>query len=401
MDPKSKSPTNLYSVQFDDGQQGLRLSFELVPEIGRVPEYVMPLDRAQNEKAEALLEKGFFIDLHQHPIMLTKNLQELTTYFRTNRVKYGYEGLRHGRWSTVCAAVSLTRRGRWNDMLPQRCTETPYLFEDILVELGFLLKDIERHSNVARRVSKTDDILTAKKDGKIGIIPILENLGIGNILDRLDMYYGFGIRMGGLTYSHRNYIGDGQDERYDSGLSEFGLDVVQRMNELGMVIDLAHSGFRTAMDAIEVSNDPVVFSHAGSYTLRQTKRHRKDEEVKAMAEKGGVIGVLAVPNSYSDNEKQGIDDVLDHLDYLVKLVGADHVGVGTDMMFGDHVGLHRLLMSRDEGLQSLPAKYMVGMESPSEGFNYVRGMIARGYSDQEIEKIMGGNAIRVLREVVG
>lgn len=377
------------------------MSFELVPEIGRVPEYVIPLSKAQEERAESLLQKGIFIDLHQHPVMLTNDLKKLTTYFRTNRLKYGYNGLKHGRWNAVCAAISLSRRGRWSDMLPQRCSETPYLFEDILVELGFFLKDIEKNSNVAMRISKTDDIVRAKKEGKIGMIPILENLAIGNILDRLDMYYGFGIRMAGLTYTHRNYIGDGQDERYDSGLSEFGLDVVQRMNELGMVIDLAHTGFKTAMDAIEASKHPVVYSHAGSYTLRPTKRHKKDEEVKAMTEKGGVIGVLAVPNSYSDNKKQGIDDVLNHLDYLVKLVGTDHVGVGTDIMFGDHVGLHRLLMSSDEGMDSLPAPYMVGIESPAEGFNYVRGMVARGYSDQEIEKIMGGNAIRVFREVVG
>lgn len=380
------------------------MSYELVPEIGRVPEYVIPLSKTQEERVEELLEEGYFIDLHQHPLLLTKNLDELTRYFRSHRLKYGYEGLAHGRWTAVCNVVSLSRRGRWSDLPPQR-GEIPTLFEDIIVELGFMLEDLEKHADKAIRVSRTDDIVRAKKEGKLAIMPTLEHLAIENVLDRVDLYYGFGVREAGLTYTYRTYIGDGQSERYDSGLSEFGLDVVQRMNEVGMLIDLAHTGFTTSMDTIEASKDPVVYSHAGAFTLRPTKRQRKDEELKAMAEKGGMIGVLAVPNSLTDNKEQGIDDVLKHLDYLVKLIGIDHVGVGTDIMFGDHVGLHRQLlfkqMQKGGMMHGLEAPYMKGIESPAEGFNYIRGMVRDGYSDAEIMKVMGDNAMRVFRRVIG
>ena len=214
----------------------------------------------------------------------------------------------------------------------------------------------------------------------------------------MDVLYGVGVRLAGLTYNRKNCIGDGLFERNDGGLSEFGIEVVHRMNDLGMAIDLSHASFRTAMDAIEFSRTPVTFSHNAAYTLRPTRRSRRDEELVACAEKGGLIGITAVPNTLSDDPEQDIECALDHYDYMVKLVGVDHVAIGTDTTIGDHVSFHRMMMRRDAP-ENLPAPYLNGLESPADGKNIIRGLISRGYSDGDVEKIAGNNALAFFRRV--
>ena len=196
-----------------------------------------------------------------------------------------------------------------------------------------------------------------------------------------------GVRLAGLTYNRKSFIGDGFRERNDGGLSEFGIEVVKRMNQLGMVIDVSHASFRTAMDAIHFSQAPICFSHNASYTLRPTARSRKDEELVACARKGGLIAITAVPNSLSDDPKQDINCVLDHYDYMVRLVGVDHVGIGTDTTVGDHVAFHRVMLGRDPSEQ--PAPYLDGLESPADGKNIIRGLLSRGHTDAHVRKIAG------------
>jgi len=209
-----------------------------------------------------------------------------------------------------------------------------------------------------------------------------------------------------LTFNSRNYVGDGCGERTDSGLSYFGLDVVERMNKVGVMIDLSHCGDKTTLDTIEASKDPVLFNHTGARSLHQKcKRLKTDEAMKALAEKGGLMGVSAVPNQLSNAKRQGIQDMLNHIDYAVKLIGIDHVAIGLDNVFGDQVAHHRagaktvFFLSRVG--QELNADYMEGIESPEEWPNITRGLVSRGYSDQEIEKIIGGNALRIVEQVVG
>jgi len=117
--------------------------------------------------------------------------------------------------------------------------------------------------------------------------------------------------------------------------------------------------------------------------------------------KGGLVCVTAVPNSLSNDPNQDINCVLDHYDYLVKLVGEDHVGIGTDTLVGDHVGFHKLALGRDAAGRAYPAPYLSGLESPADGQNIVRGLIARGYDDEAIGKIAGRNALDLLRRVIG
>jgi len=152
------------------------------------------------------------------------------------------------------------------------------------------------------------------------------------------------------------------------------------------------------MDAIHFSDAPVVFSHNAAHTLRPVPRCRNDEELLACAQQGGLIAITAVPNSLSDDPAQDINCVLDHYDYMVKLVGIDHVGIGTDTSVGNHVDFHRVVLGRKP--EQLPAPYLNGLESPADGKNIVRGLIQRGYSDTDIQKIAGGNALAFFRRVI-
>jgi membrane dipeptidase len=129
----------------------------------------------------------------------------------------------------------------------------------------------------------------------------------------------------------------------------------------------------------------------------QARRLRKDEELVACAHKGGIIGITAVPNRLSNDPEQSIECVLDHYDYMMKLVGVDHLAIGTDTSIGDGVGVGQFVMGRTA---PSPAPYLNGLESPADGKNIIRGLIARGYSDQDIKKIAGGNALAFFRRIM-
>ena len=270
-------------------------------------------------------------------------------------------------------------------------------YDDVALEVGMMLADVAAQPDVVR-VGNADEIMAAKQSGNIGFLPTLEHLPIGNRLERVDQLHAMGVRLSGITYNRKNYIGDGMYERNPGGLSEFGIEVIHRMNDIGMAIDLSHASTPTVMDTIEFSKTPVVFSHNAAYTLRSNKRTRKDEELKACADKGGLVCITAVPNALSDDPEQDIECVLDHYDYMVNLIGVDHVGVGTDTVIGDHMMFQHYMLGRD--LSEMPAPYLNGLESPADGTNIIRGLIRRGHSDEDIKKIVGGNALDFFRRVL-
>jgi membrane dipeptidase len=317
----------------------------------------------------------------------------MPAYFRANAYAWGFEAVKAGGWSTVTTANLLSCLGKEPDASFSR-------FEDLVDEIGMMLADVHKRSEDVAKITRTKDILDAQQCHKVGLLPTVEHLSLGHVLHRVDVLYGIGVRLAGLTYTRKSYIGDGQFERTNCGLSEFGVEVVRRMNDVGMAIDLSHAGSRTALETIELSQVPVVFSHNAAVTIWPTRRARSDEELLACAAKGGLCCVTAVPNSLSDDPHQDINCVLDHYDYFVKLVGIDHVGIGTDTQVGDHVGFHRVLLGRNAP-DSLPAAYLDGLESPADGSNIIRGLIARGYDDVSVRKIAGQNALDFLRRTIG
>ncbi len=235
---------------------------------------------------------------------------------------------------------------------------------------------------------------------------------IENELDRLDILYGFGLRSIGITYSESNALGSGLKENRDGGLTAFGRKAVERMNKLGLLIDCSHTGDQTALDTIMVSNKPIVLSHIGARALWNTKRMAPDDVIKACADHGGVIGVEAAPHTTltKNHKTHTIDSVMEHFEYIKNLVGIDHVSFGPDTVYGDHVGLHHAYRSalslkaskstRQSGMDYEEVEYVKGLENPTEASkNVLRWLIRENYSDEEIIKVMGGNVMRVLKEV--
>jgi membrane dipeptidase len=343
------------------------------------------LDSAQELRYQRLMDDLLLIDVHQHPMVLAADAQEMPDYFRGNAYAWGFEAVRAGGWTTVATANLLSCLGKEADASFSR-------FGDLVDEIGMMLADVHKEADHVVKITRSQDILDAQQAHKVGFLPTVEHLSIGQELHHVDVLYGIGVRLAGLTYTRKSPIGDGQYERTDCGLSDFGIEVVQRMNHIGMAIDLSHAGSKTALETIELSQVPVVFSHNAAATVRPSRRSRSDEELRACAAKGGLLCVTAVPNSLSDDPHQDINCVLDHYDYFVKLVGIDHVGIGTDTQIGDHVGFHRVLLGRNAP-DSLPAAYLDGLESPADGSNIIRGLIARGYDDAAVRKIAGQNAL--------
>ena len=370
-----------------------RERFRLVPQVGRVPSMVVPLDPDQELRFQRLMDTLVIIDLHQHPQVLTEDLGQMFDYFRSREYAWGYDAVRAGGWTAVGTANALSGFGF--------ASEGSYIeFSDLVTEIALMLADVARQGDSVLKITGADDVLAAKQRGVIGFLPTVEHLAMGAQLHRIDVLYGIGIRLAGLTYSRKTFVGDGQFEQADAGLSELGRAAVERMNDLGMIVDLSHAGPRTARDAIEHSRAPVVFSHNAAHAIWPTNRTRGDEELTACAERGGLIGITAVPNSLSSAPDQDISCVLDHYDYMVKLVGIGHVAIGTDTIVGDHVGFHKVAMGRDVAGRAFPAPYLNGLESPADGKNIIRGLIARGYDDEAISKIAGQNAVDLFRRVI-
>jgi membrane dipeptidase len=266
---------------------------------------------------------------------------------------------------------------------------------------------LSKNSELTIRIESVDDIKKAKQQGKDGIFYGYQGASAIEYDENLvSHFYKLGLRAMGITYQRRNRLGDGCGERTNSGLSKFGLKVVEQMNKVGLVIDLVHAGQRTALETIEVSKDPVIFSHTNVYSLCKFDYNATDEMISAMAEKGGIICIAPVSQYLkSDGAMKGatIDDYLEHMEYVIKLAGADHVAIGLDL-FEDEV--------MDESYYSdrvwpemfkrpyvLEKKHPEGLQSVAEVPNVTRGLVSKGYSDEEIKKIIGGNLLRLFERV--
>jgi membrane dipeptidase len=370
--------------------------FELVPQIGRVPHMMVDLNPDEENRAKQIQKDAVIIDFHSHPIVLPNNMEEFESYSRRGRYHTGYLGLKQ---------AGLTACFDGMGSLSYISSTVGWQFEDVISELGMRFSDFDHHRDEVMIGRFANDIRIAKKEGKIAIIPHLENIGvIGNRIDRVDILYGLGFRCAGLTYNDSNFIGGGLTEVEPSGLTRFGREVVGRMNDLKMLIDLSHSAENVILQTLETSAYPCVLTHDCAYSIHKFARCKSDKVLRAIGEKGGVIGIEAVPNVLSRNKEQSVEDFLNHMEHIINLTGVDHVAVGTDTVFGDHVALHKKIMNFiDVGnlLSDFPAEYVKGIENPSEIPNIARGLIKRGYQNEDISKLIGGNVLRVFEEVVG
>ena len=260
-----------------------------------------------------------------------------------------------------------------------------------------------------RKALSADDIRQAKQEGCVaGLVSTQLGMGPFPTLDILEHAIGLGIRMVQLTYNSMTHIGGGCTDRTDAGVSRFGESAIRMMNESGVIVDIAHCGRQTTLDACELSSKPVVASHTAVAALNQHDRCKSDEEIAAIARTGGVVGVVTVPFFLKTGAAATLGDFLDHVDYVTNLVGYEHVAIGTDWpmqmpkwtleeLFS---GITKSLGFRQEHDVD-PLSAVAGFEDYNQFPNLARGLVSRGYSDEQVTAVLGGNALRVLEECCG
>lgn len=390
------------SFEYLDAGRDYRV-FELAAELDRVPSRRVALDETQERRTQRLLEASIVISVHDHPSVRPSDPGQGLAYRRQGREVTGYRGL--------CASgMDVVFDGLMNgtNMIGGHA---PWKWEDTLFDMGMRLSDWA-HSGMVVPVLALDDVARVHRDGLVGVVLTLESASpIENEIDRVDLLYGFGVRSMGLVYSDANLVGGGLAEASDAGLTRFGRRVVRRMNQLGMIVDVAHAGDRTSLDAIAASADPVIISHAGARALWPTSRMKPDDVIRACAAGGGLIGIEAAPHTTltERHRRHTLESVMEHFEYCVELVGIEHVAIGGDTHFGDHVGWHHafareLSIDEPDGPPEPPYEevpYVDGIENPAEELgNITRWLVGHGYSDADIAKVIGGNALRVMQAVL-
>jgi membrane dipeptidase len=387
------------SYQYLDTGRDFR-EFELAAELDRVPSRRVPTTDDEEQRVERLLAESVVISVHDHPSVRPADPRQGLAYRRQGREFTGYRGL-------AASSIDVVFDGLMNgtNMIHGHA---PWKWEDTLHDMGMRLSDWA-HQDLVVPILRLDDITRVHERGQVGILLALESASpIENELDRLDVLYGFGVRSMGLVYSDSNLLGSGLAEAADGGLTRFGREAVRRMNQLGVVVDVAHAGDRTALEAIEASERPVIISHAGARALWPTSRMMPDDVIRACANHGGLIGIEAAPHTTitRQHRQHSLEGVMEHFEYCANLVGIDYVGFGPDTHFGDHVAWHHAFASQLSIAGSHAAggerfdevEYVDGIENPAEEFpNIVRWMVTHGYADAEIQQAIGGNALRVLR----
>ena len=255
------------------------------------------------------------------------------------------------------------------------------------------------------RIDSASDFERVKGSGKVGILIGVQNSEHFRTTKDVDTFYNLGQRVSQLTYNRRNMIGDGSTERTNGGLSDFGVSIVERMNAIGMAVDVSHSGDQTTLDACAVSKKPVLFTHSNARALNPGHpRCKTDEAIRAMAKSGGVMGVTGVRNFVKGNEPTTIEDFLNHYDHVAKLVGPEHLGIGSDIDLDGYDDMppeeNKRLRAGYKGSYGFREKLDIeGIDHPKRVYDLTEGLIRRKYSDADIRGILGGNFKRVLTQI--
>jgi membrane dipeptidase len=258
----------------------------------------------------------------------------------------------------------------------------PYALRTALDMIDIFYRECERNLDAVQPVYNHDDILEAAKAGRVAAILSIEGADIieGRI-SMLSVFHRLGVRMVGLVHSLRNLLADGVgDARTGGGLSELGVQAIDELDRLGMIIDVSHINDRGFWDVIDIAKGPIIASHSNSRAVCAHPRNMTDEMIKALAEKGGVLGMNFAP-SFVHPTNPCVSTLVDHIDHIINLVGPDHVGLGSDF----------------DGISSTP----VGLEDVTRMPNITEEIIERGYRKEDLKKILGLNHLRVIKKIIG
>lgn len=285
-------------------------------------------------------------------------------------------------------------------------------FADTVDRIALWMDRIERHPDAFVQVRTVQQLREAKESGRLGIVlGFQDTTPFEGRLDPVETFRNLGVRVTQLTYNVRNLAGDGCLEPANGGLTRYGHSVVERMNELGMLVDLSHCGQRTTAEGITASTVPVAITHSGCNAVARHPRSKDDAELRALAEKGGVVGIYLMP-FLTPGRVPLRADVLDHIEHAIDVCGEDHVGIGSDLSTTPIDGSDEYWMRHREFVSGRIAR---GIAAPAEDpdilftvedLNTHRrmeliadGLADRGHSDARIEKVIGGNWVRLFDEV--
>jgi membrane dipeptidase len=259
------------------------------------------------------------------------------------------------------------------------------------------------------KVLTSSHVADAKKSGRVGVLLGFQNATIvESDVRNLESLYQAGTRCIQLTYNSRNLLGDGCTERTNAGLSDFGVAVVERMNDLGIIVDLSHCGEATSRDGIAVSKRPPAFTHTMCKSIYDHVRAKSDDLLKSIANKGGMVGIATLGYFIGPSADTTFADYLRHIDHAVKVAGIDHVGLASDYSIRGIEKTHTRDSWYVPRLSSFKPVYRVRWPpwikelDPPERFRTIaNGLATRGYTSTQIEQILGGNWIRYFAEVIG
>ena len=287
----------------------------------------------------------------------------------------------------------------------------PTSFDETIRAIGYWNAEIAAHPDVFLLVRHAADIAEAKRSGRLGIIYGFQDVNpYGEDLVRFDTFRNFGVRIFQLTYNRRSMAGDGCLEPGNAGLSVYGRKLLARMNECKALVDLSHSGERTTLEAIEDSTAPIAITHTGCAALVPNPRNKTDNELRKLADKGGYVGIFLMPFLRSQGQPMA-EDVIRHIEHAVDVCGEDHVGIGTDgatsivgtpaykKAWADQVAERRKVGIAAPGEDPDVYTFVPDLNSPDR-FRRIGDLLSkRKHSDARIEKILGGNFNRLLKDV--
>lgn len=285
------------------------------------------------------------------------------------------------------------------DFVSLTLSADPETMPQTITRIGHDRHYFQQHPDLYVLVDTADDVLRAKREGKLAVsFNFQGTTAFERDVNLVEVYYRLGVRQALMAYNQRNAVADGCHERTDGGLSRFGIELVQAMNRVGMLVDCTHTGYRSSMDVFEVSQAPVVFSHSNARAVWDHERNIRDEQAQACARTGGVIGVVGAGIFIGDNDIR-TESLFRHIDHFVGLVGPQHVGLGLDCV-SDPELLHGLVQARP-GV--FPASQQYGhwpkFVEPEQVPELTEVMLRHGYSDDVVRGILGGNWLRVASTV--
>lgn len=278
---------------------------------------------------------------------------------------------------------------------------------DTLINIAWWKRAFIEHADLIVQVRTVSDIAKAKESNRVGIILGWQNTSaIEDRLDLLPLFKELGVSIVQLTYNTQNLIGSGCWEEHDGGLSGFGREAIDSLNEQRMLIDLSHVGIRTASEAISYSKVPCAYSHVGAYGLFANPRNKTDQQLREIVDKGGFVGAATYPPFMRSGANSSLDDCVDLFEYMIDVCGEENVGIGTDFTQGyDDAFFDWVRRDKGHFRRANPgrgkAQFVKGLDSLAHYPNLTDAMWKRGWSEERMQRVLGGNWLRFLGETIG